>query len=219
MDRLDDPFEGLYSKARIRFDELVYDSTEASDYARSVIRGIHTSPYELRKSSYVNCWHINEYESELLWSRYSFMEGGVAIQSTYDKLVSSLQDTPHGVYVGKIKYMDWDTESTPTGNLMNPLVTKKKNYQDENELRAALVYLHHRLVLKKQMSKGIRIPVKLVELIDSICISPRSSNWHLNLVKSMLKKYNLNINVKKSVFSEKPMKAKFLKKHPMYQRH
>jgi hypothetical protein len=41
LDKLGDPFEGLYTNARIQFDEKVYDSydySEASDYGKSVIR-------------------------------------------------------------------------------------------------------------------------------------------------------------------------------------
>lgn len=168
LNRLDDPFEGLFTNARIRFDELVYDSTKPDDYVRGVIKSFHMSPYEFRKSSYVNCWHLNEYESELLWGRYSFMDGGVAIQSTYDRLVNSLKYTPIGVYVGKIKYMDWDAESTPMDNLMNPIVTKKKNYQDEKELRAAIVFNNYR---KKRMKEAMRIKVNLNELVESVYIT------------------------------------------------
>ena len=77
---------------------------------------------------------MNDYETELLWSRYSFMDGGVAIQSTFERLRLSL-NIPHAVYIGIMKYMDWETEPTPIGNMMNPIVTKRINYRDEKELR------------------------------------------------------------------------------------
>ncbi|MEP6576414.1 MAG: hypothetical protein ABJB85_08310, partial [Nitrososphaerota archaeon] len=118
LDKLGDPFEGLYSKARIQFDEKVYDSydsSEASEYGKSVMRWMHLDPYKQRRTSFVNCWHMSEYETELLWSRYSFMDGGVAIQSTFERLKSCL-NIPHAVYIGKIKYMSWETEATPIGN-------------------------------------------------------------------------------------------------------
>lgn len=38
----------------------------------------------------------------------------------------------------------------------------------------------------------------------------------LKLIKNILKKYDLDLKVKKSVFTEKPMRPKFLKDHPMY---
>ena len=192
LDKLGDPFEGLYSKARIQFDEKVYDSydsSEASDYGKSVIIWMHLAPYKQRRTSFVNCWHMSDYETELLWSRYSFMDGGVAIQSTFERLKSCLK-IPHAVYIGIIKYKDWATEPTPIGNLMNPIVTKRINYQDERELRAAIVSSFD---LRKQTQRVMNVPVNLIELIESIYVSPKSAHWVLQLIKSVLKKYDLDI--------------------------
>lgn len=215
LDRLGDPFEGLYSKASIQFDEKVYDSydsSEASNYGRSVIKGIHSTAYKIRRTSFANCWYMNEYETELLWSRYSFMDDGVAIQSTFERLKSCL-NIPHAVYIGKIKYKIWETEPIPIGNMMNTIVTKKINHRDERELRAAIVTSFD---IKPQTKKGIYVPVDLIELVESIYVSPKSANWILKLIKNVLKKNDVDLSVKKSVFTEKPMPPKFIKKHPMY---
>ena len=215
LDQLGDPFEGLLTKARIQSDEKVYDSydsSEASEYGKSVIRWMHLDPYKQRRTSLANCWHMNDYETELLWSRYSFMDGGVAIQSTFERLRSSL-NIPNAVYIGIMKYMDWETEPTPIGNMMNPIVTKRINYRDERELRAAIVTGFDR---RKQTQSGINVPVNLIELVESVYISPKSGDWMLKLIKNILKKYDLDLKVKKSGFTEKPMRPKFLKDHPMY---
>jgi hypothetical protein len=216
LDKLGDPFEGLHTKARIQFDEKVYDSydsSQSSEYGKSVIRGMHLDPYEQRRKSFVNCWHMNEYETELLWSRYSFMDGGVAIQSTFERLKSCL-NVANAVYIGMIKYKDWETERTPIdSNMMKPIVTKRINYRDERELRAAIVTRYNR---RKQTQLGMNVPVDLIELVESVYISPKSGDWILKLIKTVLKKYDLDLKVKKSVFTEKPMRPKFLKKHPMY---
>lgn len=201
LDKLGDPFEGLHTKARIKFDEKVYDSydsSEASDYGKSVMRWMHLNPYEQRRTSFVNCWHMSEYETELLWSRYSFMDGGVAIQSTFERLRSS-RNISNAVYIGKIKYKDWDTEPSASDNLMNTIVTKRKNYQDERELRAAIVTSFNRI---KQKHIGMNVAVNLIKLVEAIYVSPKSANWVLKLIKNILKKYDLNLKVKKSVFTE-----------------
>ena len=156
---------------------------------------------------------MSEYETELLWTRYSFMDGGVAIQSTFERLKSCL-NIPNAVYIGKIKYKDWDTERTTIdSNMMNPIVTKRKNYQDERELRAVIVTTYNR---RKQKHSGMNVPVNLIKLVESIYLSPKSANWVLKLIKNILRKYDLS--VKKSAFTKKPILPKFLKKHPMYQR-
>lgn len=215
LDKLGDPFEGLHTKARIKFDEKVYesyDSSQGAAYGNSVLKWMHLNPYEQRRTSFVNCWHMSEYETELLWSRYSFMDGGIAIQSTFERLKSCL-NIPYAVYIGKIKYKDWDTEPSASDNIMNTIVIKRKNYQDERELRAAIVPSLNRI---KQKHIGMNVPVNLIELVESIYVSPKTAHWVLKLIKNILKKYDLDLKVKKSVFTEKPIRPKFLKKHPMY---
>ena len=69
---------------------------------------------------------MSEDQTELLWTRYSFMDGGVAIQSTFERLKSCL-NIPNAVYIGKIKYKDWDTERTTIdSNMMNLLLLSEK---------------------------------------------------------------------------------------------
>lgn len=62
----------------------------------------------------------------------------------------------------------------------------------------------------------MNVPVNLIELVESIYVSPKTAHWVLKLIKNILKKYDLDLKVKKSVFTEKPIRPKFLKKHPMY---
>ena len=49
-----------------------------------------------------------------------------------------------------------------------------------------------------------------------IILGFKEDDWMLKLIKNILKKYDLDLKVKKSVFTEKPMRPKFLKDHPMY---
>lgn len=214
LDKLGDPFEGHITRARIEQDEKEYGHPGIDDHYKESIIRFHKHPIQQRKNTFVNCWHMGEHESELLWSRYSFMAGGIAIQSSFDRLVRSLREYPQGVYIGKMKYAVWENEITPIVNVMHPLLLKRINYQDERELRAASTYFQH---LKKNPRKvGFHLPINLMELIETIFISPKSKGWFLDLVKSMLEKYDLKIPVKKSIFSEKPYRPKFLERHPMY---
>jgi hypothetical protein len=72
------------------------------------------------------------------------------------------------------------------------------------------------LILNHKPKKGIYVPVDLIELVESIYVSPKSANWILKLIKNVFKKNDVDLSVKKSAFTEKPMPPKFLKKHPMY---
>src|SRR6266481_4101105 len=47
------------------------------------------------KSYYLNCWHVNEYESDAMWKLYTQGSQAVAIQSTFKKLTQSFEpDSP-----------------------------------------------------------------------------------------------------------------------------
>lgn len=61
LDKLEDRFEGHFSQARAELDQKIYDLPDTDNHAKGVINMIY-SP--IRKDSFVNCWHMNEYESE-----------------------------------------------------------------------------------------------------------------------------------------------------------
>jgi hypothetical protein len=48
--------------------------------------------FRIFKSTLVNCWHQNEFESEAMWRLYSENHKGIAIQTTFQDLVDSIDD-------------------------------------------------------------------------------------------------------------------------------
>ena len=137
LDALEDQFEGQFSEARVQFDEKVYEHPTMTPYGRSIMEWMHSS---IRKNAFVNCWHMNEYESGLLWSKYSVVSGGIAIQSTSDRLEKSFDPASRAIYVSEIEYIDRAKDMTPISNVMTRAIQKGKSYQDEHELRA--MYFH-----------------------------------------------------------------------------
>src|ERR1035437_391516 len=67
-----------------------------------------------RKKYYINCWHINSFESYLMWRVYGNRE--CAIETTYERLVASFDATPENINGGVIRYVDFDRESIELGN-------------------------------------------------------------------------------------------------------
>src|SRR5687767_12683809 len=98
-DCLGDPFEGSYPKP---YAERLKSPTSRE---RSANRE--------RKWYCVNCWHLAEYESAAMWKLYSHGTNGVAIQTTFDRLVDSLRETDRDVYVGQVRYIDYECDSFP----------------------------------------------------------------------------------------------------------
>jgi hypothetical protein len=86
-----------------------------------------------RRTLLVNCWHLNEYESAAMWSQYAASGPGIAITSTYDRIVNSLASAPQALVAGVVKYLDWDKE--PVDNSFVFPFSKRKSFAHENEFR------------------------------------------------------------------------------------
>ncbi len=86
-----------------------------------------------RKTTFVNCWRASEHESHALWRIYCGSAEGVALETTYDKLVASL----HGPQLFKVSYENpGSAKRTPT---REDLITKKRPpFEYEQEFRILL---------------------------------------------------------------------------------
>lgn len=89
-----------------------------------------------RRSLSVNCWHANTYESAAMWTQYIRGGEGIAVTSTYPRLVDALAQAKQRVFGGMVKYLDWDKD--PVDNTFILPFSKRASFVYENELR--LVY-------------------------------------------------------------------------------
>ena len=88
----------------------------------------------IRFAKYINCWHINDNESDAMWKLYGPPGENVAIKSTVGALKTSLKDgTP--VYIGEVDYREG---VLPEGNLYWPVIYKRKAFGHEKELRLCI---------------------------------------------------------------------------------
>lgn len=100
--------------------------------------------YKIMKSSCVNCWYHNDFESEAMWNLYSDSGKGVAIKTNVGSLANSLKENHElCLRIGKVKYLNFfDANLKPEDCLVDgstsPLL-KRKEYEHENEVRLYLV--------------------------------------------------------------------------------
>ena len=163
----------------------------------------------LPKFTIINCWHINEYESAALWGLYLKGREGIAIRSTFDCLKSCLKDEGHHIFIGKVKYIDYEKDWLPEGNSLYPFVHKRTSFEHERELRAVIQELPSKggkLDLSKpSFEDGLYVPVDLDVLIENIYLAPTSPKWLFDLVESVTEKYRLNKDVLQSSLDDKPV--------------
>lgn len=211
-DRLEDEFEGSYSRPTIALRPIKMKKAGFPENGiGKVSRAIPKVNKKFRKFILLNCWHANEGESTGMWKLYCGDGNGVAIQSTFKRLADSFQDFENDVYIGKIQYVDYETEVIPEGNIFSPFLYKRKNFAHEQELRACVLLAPLDKGDRKmdldvaRCKKGKYVPVNLNILIDKVVAPPNAENWFKNLVRSILHKYGYAIKPIQSNLNKDPL--------------
>jgi hypothetical protein len=147
---------------------------------------------------FINCWHINDHESNLLWNYYAG-QNGIAIQSTFGRVIKSFDKSPEIIFGGPVNYIDYFEDGMPDGNILFPFIHKPIFFKEERELRY-LTYIDPKPEYYNDYlsTDGKNINVNIDMLIETIYLSPSSQPWMFNLLKSIVKRYNLNKEVKVS---------------------
>lgn len=134
----------FFAKANLMSDLLEgqYPPSEKnSEYYKIMIEHYST----IKEIICINCWHINDYEAAAMWKLYTNSKDGVAIQSTFQKLADSFNVTSEHVIIGKVKYIDYQTDyiesKSLVENVLPPFFYKRHSFNYEHELRA--IVMHH----------------------------------------------------------------------------
>jgi hypothetical protein len=97
-DKFTDPFEGHYAYNYLsRLQGFL-----PGNLTKVELNKIYSIFLEMRVHTYLNCWHLNDYESAAMWDIYQRNNDAIAIQSTYTKLCNSLIQKEPDVFVGKV---------------------------------------------------------------------------------------------------------------------
>jgi hypothetical protein len=159
----------------------------------------------------VSCWHENEHESAAMWKLYLKSGEGVAIQSTYAKLKQSVIDQKDIVRIGKVQYIDYETEMIKEEGLTKPFFYKRKSFSHENEIRAIIFELPigvstpSDIFDKGTIRDGLPIKVDLSSLVQKVYLAPNAPLWFRDLVCSLIKKYEYNFEVVHSDLDKSPV--------------
>lgn len=225
-DRFEDPFEGVFPKARL---EEEYTRTKASRKIRELTSELaiftsnkverHESSLDelldtidwWRRRIYLNCWHMNEFESMAMWKAYIPNGDGIAIKSTFAMLDNSLDEKDEWTYrIGTVRYYDYEDKNfeqlltdKERLNWLYPFVHKREEYAHEKEVRVAIGYESRDNF--EEGATGFVVPTNLNGLVESIVISPHSPPWsNKKFWEDICRKYDLQIDVKESELVEKP---------------
>lgn len=212
-DKFNDPFEGSYPKANVQERKRIPEvwknnmpKEAKKNHAKHLQYLIEMHKDELQYTA-INCWHMNEHESAAMWNLYLKSNEGIAIQSTYSRLKKSLLDE-QVIYLGIVKYIDYDTEHLDSGNIFSPFVHKRKSFEHVREVRAVINFFTHKEGIpypQKIINFGVQIKTDLEILIERIYIAPSSPPWFTDLVRSVVDKYGYNFEIVSSRLNDRPL--------------
>jgi hypothetical protein len=149
----------------------------------------------LRRASYVSCWHESNTESAALWDLYGG-KSGVAIQSTMWSLQQSITDE-RAFHVGRVRYVDFENEPTPTLNLLVPPFLKRKSFEHEREVRVLLWSVPESMNFSDS-AQSQALALDPNKLIQSIYISPSSPSWLVEPLQELCKAHGVLAAVTRS---------------------
>jgi hypothetical protein len=221
IDLLEDRFEGSITPATLRArNEFLGQAGEVK------LKFLTDKIGELRRFTYVNCWHMNMYESLAMWKLYSKSNESVCVQTTYGALRDTLPDyapierspilkraelPEHDkLFMGLVNYIDSESGVIPIDNLFWPYVHKVRSFEHENEVRVLVQNIltwnnKGTGIAPQNPADGLIVPVDLNKLIKSVRIAPYTDAWYHNLVKNVTIKYGFEYEVIPSILGRDPI--------------
>ena len=145
----------------------------------------------------VNCWHMGEFESEAMWRLYTRERDGVAIKTVFARFKEALVGE-ESVFVSRVSYRDYRTESIPFGNALLPLVHKRISFQHEQEVRAFSAGI------PAEDATGGYCAVDLLRLVEEIVVAPFAEDWFVDLVRSLAERHGIGDRIRPSTLSDAP---------------
>lgn len=179
LDQLADPYEGSTTQLTATgIDRFLKNVGSENGYKD--LKGFYRKS---RESTFVSCWHANEHESEAMWRLYGGLSGGVAIQTTYAKLVQSIEQVGE-VYIGLVRYIDYSTAWFPDANAFYPVMHKRASFAHEREVR--LVWYWGSPPEPDNPPSSLSIPWDIEAFAEKIFVDPYAPGYYFEAVKAVL---------------------------------
>lgn len=204
VDLLDDPFEGSTPRNLPFIDETLNPNDIKPNSENSSLKNALDRGLRMRKTFFVSCWRIDDIESEAMWKLYCPKNEGIAIQTTYQKLITSFSDNDE-IFPGLIKYLNYETEKFTDMNAFRPIMHKRKAFEHEKEIRLVKPQMEYWNTLNENTTLGINVPWQIEHVAETIFVNPYAPEWYYETVKSLLAHFNLEFDIQWSALKSKPL--------------
>ena len=209
-DLLGDTFEGSYPALNATLRPATYRALGMPEQqVQEMVREHGWTFKNVGKFVYANCWTQLPHESVALWNMYSSTTQGVALRSTFRRLTDAMRGYAlRSIYVGLVRYINYDADAVPEGNLFNPFLYKRRIYDFEHECRAVISDFETAPASAPwpmgEGPVGIRVPVQLTDLLDRVHVAPAAEEWFAHLVRTMVGQFAPGLEVRDSAIKRDP---------------
>lgn len=222
--RFSDPFEGSIPKlvADYRIEDFKGASKfyqEDFNYTEAIknVEALSKAHKKIKENTVINCWHMNEFESDGMWQLYLKSNEGVSIKSLVRNLIKAFELTNENILLSKVRYIDYENERWyhPIDypdyryNMLTPFVHKRIEFKHEAELRlfyeVTEAYDNEEYWSNQEFEKGVMIKADIDLLINEIVLPPTADKYIENKVSEILDKYGLQKDIRKSTLSTAPV--------------
>jgi streptogramin lyase len=213
LDTLPDRFEGTLLRQGFEGPALLVGNPQHLPLDQGQLLRLHREALRhFRPRALISCWHLSEVESQAMWELYAPSQNGIAITSTVNRLITSLHHPfvdedkrlglPGGpaaaVYVGRVRYRDYDRDRVLPATALDYLTSKRKSFEHEKELRAVILS-------NTPVIAGQSVQCDVETLVESVRVSTLAPSWFRDVVESILKHYGLDRPVLQSDLGKDPL--------------
>ena len=128
-----------------------------------------------------------------MWRLYCPGNNGVAIQTSYSKLVETIASDLE-LYIGRVTYIDYDSQGFPLGNFFYPVMHKRVSFAHEQEVRLVKIKVPDNLGLPQEFCPlGISIDWPLEPALEAIYVDPYAPEYFYDVVRSVVRRVAPNL--------------------------
>ncbi len=197
-DTFRDRHEGRFPSEMRKIIESAYESFDEND--SGIVKDADDFQDYLIKNTFINCWHKNAKENMVMWEIYGRHSNSVAVQTSVglisDNLMCGIQG--HSLILKSVDYRPLE-EVSGMLRYEECFFLKRPHFKFENEARLCLD-TYSRFNPIKNNPYGHYVDISCNSFIEKILVHPDSQDWFIDVVSSIVDKYQIKAPIEKGAY-------------------